>query len=286
MSTMARSRVIGVVAVFVLLLAVMAGNAGSQVPTPPIPPLPPKPPKLPKLPGQKKEKFKVIFEGTSEADRVADMGGPTGTCLAQLHADIHENVTFGRGKKLTIEVVRYKQGRHFGYLMQRTTGGSSFTVVGNVHRTAQGTAALLPNPPLSCPAAQSYDLSTNPDCGKAVVDRVDWGFKIKNDHFTVRPGAPDNFAGPSTCGEPPPSSAFGNAVGELYFQWPVPPQLVFEPLPLKKIFSTRRRAPFKVDFTSGRDPAEQIGKLGAPPLSGTFTDHGSMKATVRFIRIR
>jgi hypothetical protein len=282
---MARSRVIGVVAVAALALAVAAGTAGSQVPTPPIPPIPPKPPKLPKLPGETKEKFKVIFEGTSEADRVADIGGQVSTCLAQLHDDIHEKVTFGRGKKLTIEVVRYKQGRHFAYLMQRANGSSAFTVVGNVARTAQGTASLLPNPPGSCPEAQSYDLSQNPDCKKPVVDRVDWGFKIENDHFTVRPKAPDNFAGPSHCGEPPPGSAFGTQVGELYFQWPVPPPLVFEPLPLKKIFGSKRRAPFKVDFTSGRDPARKIDKLGTPPLTGTFTDHGHMEATVRFIRV-
>jgi hypothetical protein len=219
---MARSRVIGVVAVAALALAVVAGNAGSQVP---IPPIPPKPPKLPKLPGEKKERFKVIFEGTSEADRVADIGGPVGTCLAQLHADIHENVTFGRGKNLTIEVVRYKQGKHFGYLMQRgSRGDSKFTVVATVKRTAQGTASLVPNPSGTCPEAQSYNLSDNPDCKKPVVDREDWGFKIENDHFTVRPKAPDNFAGPSHCGEPPPNSAFGTAVGELYFQWPVPPR--------------------------------------------------------------
>jgi hypothetical protein len=183
-------------------------------------------------------------------------------------------------------VVRYKQGKHFGYLMQRANGSSAFTVAANVARTAQGNASLLAGPQAPCPEAQSFDLSDNPDCKKPVVDRVDWGFKIENDHFTVRSKAPDNFAGPSHCGEPPPGSAFGTDVSELYYQWPVPPPLVFEPLPLKKIFKSKRRAPFKVDFTSGRDQAQHMQKVGTPPLTGTYTDHGKMEATVRFIRVK
>jgi hypothetical protein len=278
-----------------VLIVVMAGvgssaaNTGWQSP-PPIPTLP-TPPKVPEnLPGEKVEKFKLVFEGTSHADRVIDGGGDAGPgCKVQLHDDIQEDVTFGRGKGVTMEFVRFKENGQTRYGFQRSgrTNDSSFNVVGKIDRTASGAADLVQEPsvPLPCPALQHADLSANPDCGKTITDNAAWGLKVKGNHFVPRPAKPlgGAFDLPDACGAAPAGSAFAKGdEEELRYQWPVPAQMGFEPIPMHKMFDTRFKA-FKVEFK-----ALNIGQKGTTGAGGSLVehidDHGTAEATVRFIR--
>jgi hypothetical protein len=268
-----------------------AANTGWQTPPPiPIPTLP-KPPKVPEnLPGEKVEKFKLVFEGTSHADRLIDGGGDAGPgCKVQLHDDIQEDVTFGRGKGVTMEFVRFKDNGHTRYGFQRSgrTNDSTFNVVGKISRTASGAADLVqePSEPITCPALQHADLSENPACGKTITDNAAWGLKVKNDHFVPRPAKPlgGAFISPDPCGAPPAGSAFAKGgEEELFYQWPVPASMGFEPIPLHKMFDTRFKA-FKVEFKALN--LEQMGTTGAGgSLVEHVDDHGTAEATIRFIR--
>jgi hypothetical protein len=264
-----------------------AANTGWQAP-PPIPTLP-TPPKVPEsLPGEKVEKFKVVFEGTSHADRVIDGGGDAGPgCKVQLHDDIQEDVTFGRGKGVTMEFVRFNDHGHTRYGFQRSgrTNDSTFNVVGKISRTASGAADLVQEPsgPIPCPILQHADLSQNADCGKTIPDNAAWGLKVKGNHFVPRPARQlgGAFDSPDDCGEPPQGSAFRNGGEEqLVWQWPVPASMGFEPIPLHKMFDTRFKA-FKVEFK-----ALNLGQMGTSGggLVEHVDDHGTAEATIRFIR--
>ena len=266
------------------MATVVAASSSAQ--TPPVPPIPPVPnPPNVHIPGEKVVKFKLVFEGTSKADRIDDVGGQAGGCDVQLHADIQEDVTFGRGKGVTMEFVRFKEGKHFRYGFQRSGRNldSSFNVVAKVHRTASGAGDLTQHPnSVQCPASH-FAADQDPDCGKTITDNEAWGLKVKNDHFTPRPGKPlgGGFVGPDSCGNPPANSPFSSDVAELFYQWPTPSEFGFEPIPLHKMFNTRFHA-FAVHFTAL--DREQRGHSGAPPLLETTDDHGSAEATVRFIR--
>jgi hypothetical protein len=278
------SRVIVLTVLLVVSAAVGTSSARppAAIPIPPIPIPPPGP--LPKLPGQKSEKFKIVLEGKTHADRVVDIGGNAGDCAATLHEDIQENVTFGRGKGVVMSLVRYKRGGHFHYLMERNgrPGSNAFTVVANVTRTAVGTSELTPSPPgAPCPANTS-DLSKNPDCGHPIVSRDNWGLGIKNDHIVPRPELA-SVEGPDHCGEPPPGGAFGTDIADITEQWPTPARLPFEKLPLHKIFNRRFHA-FKIEFKSLDPGPPTRGPIGTFPLTGNYTDHGTAEATLRFIR--
>jgi hypothetical protein len=266
------------------MATVVAVSSSAQ--TPPVPPIPPVPtPPTVHIPGEKVVKFKLVFEGTSTADRIDDIGGQTGGCDAQLHADVQEDVTFGRGKGVTMEFVRFKQGKHFRYGFQRSGRklDSSFNVVAKVHRTAAGSGDLTQHPMAPTCPTQHFDAGQNPDCGKTITDNAAWGLKVVNNHFSPRPANPlgGNFTGPDHCGQPPSGSAFSTDVAELFYQWPTPSEFGFEPIPLHKMFTSHFHA-FAVHFKAL--DREQRGHTGIPPLVETTDDHGSAEATVRFIR--
>jgi hypothetical protein len=275
------SRVIAAaVAVLVMAIAVATSSAQTAppIPTPPIP----NPPNV-HLPGEKSEKFKVILEGKTHADRVIDIGGNASTCAVTLHEDIQENVTFGRGKGVMLQFIRFKEHGKPRFEVQRVghPGNSFFTVVAQVTRTTQGTDERTPAPPgAPCPS-RSDDLSTHADCGHPITSRDNWGIGIKNDHF--RPAyASSSLVGPDRCGEAPPDAGFGDEIADITHQWPTPALLPYEPMPLHKIFG--RTHAFKIEFKSLDPPPPSRGNLGTPPLTGNYTDHGTTEATLRFIR--
>jgi hypothetical protein len=267
----------------VLVLAVGVGVSSAQ-PAPPIPTPPiPNPPNV-HIPGEKVVKFKLVFDGTSTADRVADIGGQAGGCDAQLHADIKEDVTYGRGKGVTMEFVRFKEGKHFRYGFQRSGRNldSSFNVVATVNRTASGAGDLLQHPGSVQCNTTHFEAGQNPDCGTPKTDNEPWGLRVVNDHFIPRPVRPAAVGAlVDHCGEPPSGSGFGDDIADLNWGWPTVPAFIFEKIPLHKMFNKRVHA-FAVHFTTL--DKEASGKLGTPPLTGNTEDHGSAEATVRFIR--
>jgi hypothetical protein len=265
------------------MIAVGVGVSSAQtappIPTPPIP----NPPNV-HIPGEKSEKFKVILEGKTHADRVIDIGGNAGPCAVQLHEDIQENTTFGRGKGVTMEFVRFKENGKTRYELERVgRGGTFFTVVANIKRTTQGSDDRTPSPPgAQCPP-NSDDLSTGPDCGTVVTSRDNWGIQIQNDHFRPTPAkGGQSVVGPDRCGEAPPQAGYGDEIADMNDQWPTPAHLPYEKMPLHKIFGKTHA--FKIEFKSLDPGPPTTGQLGTFPLTGHFTDHGTTEATLRFIR--
>jgi hypothetical protein len=282
-----RSPVTATVAAAAVLFAgtgTSAARPALQTP-PPLPPIP-KLPKPPKVPGEETETFKLVFEGTSHADRVIDGGGDVGPgCKAQLHEDIQEDVTFGRGKGVTMEFVRDKIDGHYRYGVQRAgrVGDSSFNVVAKIKRTAVGAADILQEPaePIPCAATQHFDLSQDPDCGKTISDNTAWGLRVKDDHFVPNPTKAIAFRSPDSCGSTPSGSAFSNGgEEELTYGWATPAKMGYERLPLHKIFDKRFKR-FKIEFKSLPLKASSTQGVGFVIHN---EDHGTAESTVRFIR--
>jgi hypothetical protein len=265
-------------AVAACLLAVPVSAAGAQAPPIPLPTVP----KV-HLPGEKVEKFKLVVDGTAHAGRQATVSGQAGGCDASLNGNIEEDTDFGRGKGLTMEFVRYERRGHARYGFQRAgrTLDSSFNLVAKIFRLATGTGALKQHPnSITCPM-QSFDLSDNPSCGRTITDNQAWGLRVKGATFSPRPVRVGSVVNEDRCGEPPQGSAFSDDLANLDYGWATPPVLPFERIPLHKMFNPRWHA-FKVEFKVPR--RETTGHWGTPPLQGSTDDHGSITATVRFIR--
>jgi hypothetical protein len=235
------------------------------------------------VPAKKTAWFQLVFEGTAQADRVGDEGGAVGAgCLAQVHVDIDEDVTFGRGKGVVMEFVEYGPNR-YGFQRLGRTGDASFNVVSRVTRRASGSADIVQDThlPAPCPILRHDDLSKNPDCGKPKTVNATWGLKVEGNHFRPAP-AKTSFGLERVCGDPPEGSPFSE-FGQLFYRWPLPPAFIWEPIPYAKMFNPGYKA-FKVDFQTLPKPNTRHSDRGGIGLVWTDVDHGTAQGTVRFIR--
>jgi hypothetical protein len=189
---------------------------------------------------------------------------------------IHEDTTFGRGKGVLMEFVRYTQHGHVHYAVQRVgrNGDASFAVVYKLKRTATGMTTVAPAyPPLPCFGVKGEDFSKNLDCGQQFSGNSNWGLKLSGTTFSIAPvkGSTKQI---SDCGK---SSYFGG-FEQLHWQWPESIPYSFEPLPLKKLFGHAKA--FLVTLLA-------VGKtLTSSSGSVTLTEIGSDgHADVRFIRV-
>jgi hypothetical protein len=282
---LARALIVGALTAACALAAGVSAAGARQpaITVPPIPTPPPAPPNV-RIPGEKVEKFELVFEGNSHADRIANVSGPgTGGCDVSLHAEIAEGVSFGRGKGVTMEFVRYKQNGHNHYAFQRSGRklDSSFNVVAQITRQATGSGDLTQHPNSVPCAPQHFDVNGNPDCGKTKTSNNAWGLKVKGTAFSPTPRAGGVVSPPDHCGEPPQGSAFTTNLADLLDGWPTPADLPFEPIPFRKMFNPRYHA-FKVEFRTPEDPLSSPLAIGL--AQGTEDDNGWTEATVRFIR--
>jgi hypothetical protein len=244
-------------------------------------------------PAKKTAWFQLVFEGTTQAERIWDEGGPVGAgCAAQLHEDINEDVTFGRGKGVVMEFVQLGPGK-YGFQRLGRTGDSSFNVVATVTRRTAGSADVVQDTsiPAPCPLLQHHDLSKNPDCGKAKTTNAAWGLNVEGEgafaHFRPAPTKGTRLGGAvaeNACGTPPGDSVFqGGDQGDMEYAWPLPAKFTLEPIPFAKMFNPRFKA-FKVEFTSLPKPNSKVPGKGGIGLVFSSTDYGVAQATVRFIR--
>lgn len=247
-------------------------------------------------PAKKTAWFQLVFEGTSEAERIFDEAGPTGGCLAQLHLDLNEDATFGRGKGVVMEFVQYGPGK-YGFQRLGRTGDSSFNVVGKVTRRAAGSADIVQDSKLptgSCPPQllQHYDLSKDADCGKPKTENVAWSLHVEGEgaltHFAPTPTKGASLRGvvsDNRCGAPPAGSALPSSGDEvdMRYGWPITAKFTLEPIPFAKMFNPRYRA-FKVDFKTLPKPDSKVPGHEGAGLESNWTDFGTAEATVRFIR--
>jgi hypothetical protein len=210
------------------------------------------------------------------------VGGPVGTCLAQLHEDIQEDGTFGRGKGVTMQFIKRKLGGKVEYGFQRvgTPGSSRFTVVGSIKRIASGSADLIQGPQGACQDLQHYDLSKHKDCNTTVTDRADWGLRMDGQTYFAPGPASASVLSADRCGEPPEGSAFGNDIADLTYAWPTLKAFTTQPIPFAKMFNKRYKA-FAVHFGTLEGKASGHEGVG---IVETYTDTGHATGTVRFIR--
>jgi hypothetical protein len=244
-------------------------------------------------PAKKTAWFQLVFEGTAGAERIWDEGGPVGAgCMAQLHEDINETTTFGRGKGVVMEFVQLGPNK-YGFQRLGRAGDSSFNVVAKVTRRTAGAADVVQDTsiPASCPLLQHRDLSKDPDCGKPIDVASAWGLNVEGvgalTHFRPAPTKGTQLRGAysaNTCGTPPSDSVFkaGNQ-GDLHYAWPLAATFVLEPIPFAKMFNPGYKA-FKVDFKTLPRPNSRLAGKGGIGLVFTSNDYGAAEATVRFIR--
>jgi len=246
-----------------------------------------------RAPAKKTAWFKLVFEGTTEAERIFDEGGPLGVgCLAQLHEDIHEHTTFGRGKGVVMEFVQLGPNS-YGFQRLGRSGDSSFNVVATVTRTTVGSADIVQDTkfPAPCQLLQHHDLSQHPDCGKPKSANAAWSLHIEGQgaltHFRPAPTKGTSLGGlasASSCGAAPDGSAFaGGPEEDMYYGWPLPARFILEPIPFAKMFNPSYKA-FKVDFKTLSNPDSKYPGKGGIGLVYSSTDYGTATATVRFIR--
>jgi hypothetical protein len=275
---MRRSLAIAVVALAVAALAASTAGLGRTAGT---------------APAKKTAWFQLVFEGTAQAERIWDEGGPVGAgCSAQLHEDIDETVTFGRGKGVVMEFVQLGPGK-YGFQRLGRTGDSSFNVVATVTRRTAGSADVVQDTsvPVPCPLLQHRDLSNAPDCGKPIAVNASWGLNVEGAgayaHFRPAPTKGTVLRGAysdNTCGTPPSDSVFkGGNQGDLHYAWPIPAQFTLEPIPFAKMFNAGYKA-FKVDFKTLPKPNSKLAGKGGIGLVYSSTDYGAAEGTVRFIR--
>ncbi|HEY2603131.1 MAG TPA: hypothetical protein VGI67_16360 [Thermoleophilaceae bacterium] len=252
------------------------GGGGGSVAPPPTPKLPAN------LPGEKRERFRVILEGSSRAQRVYDIAGPAGGCSATLHADISEDARFGGGKGVTMDFIRFKKHGHTRYVAQRAgrSGGSWVKTRAKIRRAASGTGQLVQSDPQTPCTTETDDLSRWPGCGRELTAAAFWLLKLEDGRIAPRPDSISGTTSPDHCGAPPSGSAFSSEIGNLSYAWPAPARLPFRRLPLRKLFGTTHT--FELGFRS--HVLERGGSTGAAPLTGAFDDHGSAALTLRFVR--
>jgi hypothetical protein len=229
-------------------------------------------------------KFDLVIEGDATAERTFQLTGQASICEEDLHGKFEQTTRFLRGKGVTIEFVRKKLGAGWEYGARRLSAASAITVVATSKRTATGEQTLKrvvnAPAPVQCPEEGTKQLSGLGECGVAKATRDDVGLKVTGNSFAIVEG--ENLAAPvskkNVCGETPLDAGFI----EMHYEWPDYFPVEVEPIPDAKLFSAARAV--KVDLESLGQPGGVVTSVGGYPLTGTATDKGDTKITVRFIR--
>jgi hypothetical protein len=246
-------------------------------------------PNIPNIPGQEKARFKVVVEGTASSYVDAAGANDPGTCNVAVKAiHIDEEVTYGRGRGVTMEFARFGIPGHKIVSIQRNgrIGDASFAVKGTIGRAVgqNGLITRTPSDPqleASCPSATEVP-ATRPACNATFPLSADMKFLYgaRSGKLQLRPTSMETLAGSSPVEECPQSEIFGGLSGLIARPWPVPLNLPAERLSVRTIFGNRKR--FKVEFSAVR-PAK-VEPLGVV-LIGSMNRYSRHDAIVRFTRI-
>lgn len=268
------------------LFAACALTAAAQIPT--IPGVP----DIPAIPGQETARFKVVVEG--EAFTSAVIQGTAGEdvgCVVKVGpVTIVEEVSYGRGKGVTMEFVRFKAAGRSVVSLQRAgrSGDASFAVRGTIGRGVtpkrDGVLTRTPVAGNPCPPA-SENPSTTRGCNATFPLSTDMKFIYGARAGTLKMSATSKET--LTGGEDSPVA--GCPVSEILPQldglvprpWPTPVPLPAERLSARTIFGKRKT--FKVTFR-GTQP-RKIESTGIV-LKGTELTEANHSAVVRFTRLK
>jgi hypothetical protein len=282
---MTTSRLLALLSALVGVLSIEAATEASAQTIPGIPGLP----AIPGFPGQEKARFKVVVEGTASSYVEAAGSTAPGTCNVTAKAiAIDEEVTYGRGKGVTMEFVRFGLGKHKVVGLQRSgrLGDASFAVQGTISRAVgkDGLVTRAPSDPqleATCPTATEVPAS-RPTCNATFPLSTDLKFVYgaTAGRLKLVPLSREILAGSSPVEGCPQSDIVGSLSGLVERPWPLGLPLPSEPLSTRTVFGKRKH--FKVVFHAVR-PA-MVTPLGAV-LIGTQNRYSAQDAIVRFTRV-
>jgi hypothetical protein len=256
-------RVSLVIAVLALACGVVAAQAVAQA--------------VPAVPGVQTERFRVVVEGTTSAVRDLDLGANTGVCASEVNVHVTETATYQRGRGLIVEFVRLGPGPRAPVVMTRPGYRIPvFTVAVSVTRQSTGSASRsnLTANDVCVPVTESLD--GGPECGVAQPDRANLSMTFERGALRLRLsglGAVSDIR----C---PVSQVYGGTP-DLRYGWPTPVALRPEPIPRAQIFGTARVVVARAVSGTRRTTMP----ISAGALSGSATDFGSNRATIRLIRL-
>jgi hypothetical protein len=243
-------------------------------------------PTIPGIPGQETARFKVVVEGdaSSYGDASGD-GSPTGCHVVVNSVTVNEHVTYGRGKGVTMEFVRFKAGKRTIISLQRAgrIGDASFAVKGTISRTVNESALVsrAPDNPQgepSCPSATEHP-STTPGCNASFPLSADMKLLYGSGKLKVQPTGTELIGGTTPVEECPASEIAPSLHALPDHSWPVPPKLPGESLSPKKIFGKSRS--FKVSFEKRNIYKTEPWAV----IQGTIGHKSAHHAVVRFTRV-
>ncbi len=235
-------------------------------------------PALPSIPGSETARFKVIVEGTATAAKDEDWGA-TVPCVVDINAHIDETTTYRRGKGVVMEFVRLGKGSRAPILVQRKgrRGDATLALTLTTTRTASGHASRTNPPEGGVCAPRTEDLSQGPDCGVPQVDTVNVAMLYNRSLLKLQL----NGIGALVEVDCPVSEVRGG-ISSMVFGWPVQPPLPQMLLPRGVLFGTKKVIVMHSDSGPRSKPA-QTAVIGT--LTGTVSDFGRNRATIRMIRV-
>ncbi len=248
--------------------------------------------------------FRVIIEGTSNAERTFDVSGKDSLCDVTIHGTVTDRATYLRGRGVTFAVQRTERGWSF----TRAFTNTDITTVVSIKRTAHGPVDITPTYPKfptsvsvckTLVAKLKKQLKDKTDiayahCPQNWGTREDWGFKFEGNSFALHNLGNDNHV-PTVSGDCGYTSYTAGFL-DLTHQFPDIPKVAFVPSPFPPVCTVRQpcaedlqiwahHRPVLVHMTSGEvtDPQQTLGNplFG---LSGHATDSGRTNVLLRFIR--
>jgi hypothetical protein len=274
-SSSRRRSLIALSALAVLVVVGTAGAASSAaVPTPPgFPPIGP-------IPGSKTAKFKVVVEGEATAVKEEDWSSLT-PCVVSIHARIEETTTYRRGRGVLMEFVTLGPGRRAPIILQRVGRrfDASLALVVTTTRTAEGSASRQNPPEGGVCDPRTEDLSQGPDCGKPDVSTRN--SRLLYDSARGLLSLQLRGLAPVLELECPHTEIRGG-IPSLKFGWPSAPKLPQFNLPRRVIFG-KAKVIVRSESVGPVKKGPETAAIGA--LTGTLSDFGNNKATIRLIRV-
>jgi hypothetical protein len=256
----------------------LAGSAAADS-TPNFPPLPPINIHLP--PPKEKAVFDVVIEGEATDELESQLSGESGTCLFTENATVNENLTYQRGRGVTVEFDRYGN-EAIVHRSGRETDASLSAKLTQKKTATGGSNASPSHPPLPCDVPP-VDLSQNADCkkpfhddGKFLLAYEDGGLLLTVGHSNGLSAVFDE----NKCGEDPQTGITASS----HRAWPTQPPLERSPLPIKKIFGKKHVLVVQLRSSDVGKPTHEKRETTGGALKGFQIETAFNKATVRLIR--
>lgn len=268
-----------VVLVLVLPIAITAlVIAGSAAGDPTFPPVPPIEVHLPHP--QEKAIFDVIVEGEATDTLESQLSGEAAFCLYTENATVKQNLTYQRGKGVTVEFDRYGK-EALVHRSGRETDASLSAKLAQVKTATGGSQASPSRPPLPC-SVPPVDLSQNGDCKKPFRDDGKFILAYEEGGLELTVGQSNGIGSfeKNKCGVDPQTGITASSL----FTWPALPPLERKPLPINKIFGKKHVLVVRMRSSDVGKEKREKREVTAGGLKGFQVESAFNKATVRLIR--